>query len=170
MKPPPFLIGATLLFWGWQSDLLIPGAIMALAFEGGRWVKVRWAFTNEDFTRIWVFCTFLFLATVTISPFSIFTPSFLLSYSAVFFLIVSTGGGIEPGRDTPRDERLRAATSSAMRVCRQCRRAAGAACCRSASRADTAGGTCSREAAPARTASFRGCHGNSLSYPGSAGS
>src|SRR5512133_301234 len=62
MKPPPFLVGAALLFWGWQSGLLPVGAVMALVFEGGRWVKSRWDLSNDDFTRIWVFCTFLFLA------------------------------------------------------------------------------------------------------------
>jgi protein-glutamine gamma-glutamyltransferase len=62
MKPPPFLVGAALLFWGWQAGLEIPGALMAVIFEAGRWVKARWDFSNEDFTRIWVFCTLLFLA------------------------------------------------------------------------------------------------------------
>jgi competence protein ComEC len=41
----------------------------------------------------------LFLAAVAVSPFSIFTPSFLLSYSAVFFLILSTSGATEAARD-----------------------------------------------------------------------
>lgn len=63
MKPPRFLIGAALLFWGWQSGFLVAGAVMALVFEGGILIKARWDFSNEDFTRIWVFCTFLFLAT-----------------------------------------------------------------------------------------------------------
>ncbi|HWH71111.1 MAG TPA: hypothetical protein VNT26_17115, partial [Candidatus Sulfotelmatobacter sp.] len=63
MKPPPLLLGATLLFWGWQTGLLIPGVIMALALEGARFVQTRWEFSNEDFTRIWTFCTLIFLAT-----------------------------------------------------------------------------------------------------------
>src|SRR5437588_3134329 len=64
MRTPPFLLGATLLFWGWQSGLLIPGAVMAAALEGARWVKNRWDVSNEDFARIWVFCSLVFLATI----------------------------------------------------------------------------------------------------------
>lgn len=62
MKPPPFLLGAALLFWGWQTGFLAVGALMALALEGAHWIEARWEFSDEDFTRIWVFCTLLFLA------------------------------------------------------------------------------------------------------------
>lgn len=62
LRPPPFLIGAALLFWGWQSGFAIAGLVMAVIFEAGRWTRSRWDLSNEDFTRIWVFCTFLFLA------------------------------------------------------------------------------------------------------------
>lgn len=64
MKTPPFLLGATLLFWGWQADLIIPGAIMAVILEGSRFIKVRWDLSDTDFGRIWHFCALLFLATV----------------------------------------------------------------------------------------------------------
>ena len=64
MKPPPLLLGAGLLFWGSQTGLLIPGAIMALALEASRWAKVRWDFSEEDFSRIWIFCTLLFFASM----------------------------------------------------------------------------------------------------------
>jgi hypothetical protein len=62
MRPPPFLVGAGLLFWGWQTDFLLPGALLAVILEGGRWVKLRWDFSDADFTRIWTFCSVLFLA------------------------------------------------------------------------------------------------------------
>jgi hypothetical protein len=62
MKTPPFLLGAALLFWGWQTGFVLIGALMAVLLEGARWIKVRWEFSEEDFTRIWVFCTLLFLA------------------------------------------------------------------------------------------------------------
>jgi hypothetical protein len=62
MKPPPLLIGAALLFWGWQTDYLVAGAVMAVVIESARFIKVRWEFSNEDFSRIWVFCSLLFLA------------------------------------------------------------------------------------------------------------
>jgi transglutaminase-like putative cysteine protease len=64
MKTPPFLLGATLLFWGWQADLIIPGAIMAVVLEGSRFVKLRWDLSDTDFARIWHFCALLFLAAV----------------------------------------------------------------------------------------------------------
>ena len=62
MKPPPFLLGATLLFWGWQTNQLIAGAIMAAVLESARWIKTRWEFTDQDFRRIWIFCALLFMA------------------------------------------------------------------------------------------------------------
>ena len=41
MKPPPFLLGAALLFWGWQSDLLLVGGVLAVVFESARFIKAR---------------------------------------------------------------------------------------------------------------------------------
>ncbi|MGA2279265.1 MAG: transglutaminase domain-containing protein [Verrucomicrobiota bacterium] len=61
LKTPPFLLGATLLFWGWQTGFLAVGAIMAVVLEGARWVGVRWDLADEDFNRIWNFCTLLVL-------------------------------------------------------------------------------------------------------------
>ena len=63
MKPPPLLMGAALLFWGWQTGFLAIGALMAVVLEAARWLDTRWDFADEDFTRIWTFCTLLFLAT-----------------------------------------------------------------------------------------------------------
>lgn len=63
MKPPPFLCGAALLFWGWQTGFLAAGAIMAAALEGARFTTVRWELSDEDFSRIWTFCALLFLGT-----------------------------------------------------------------------------------------------------------
>jgi transglutaminase-like putative cysteine protease len=61
MKTPPFLLGAALIFWGWQAGFFVAGALMAVILEGARFVKVRWDFSDEDFTRMWTFCTLLFL-------------------------------------------------------------------------------------------------------------
>src|SRR5215213_3649954 len=61
-KPPPFLMGVGLLFWGWMAGFLIPAAIMALILEGSHLTKARWEFSDTDFSRIWMFCTLLFLA------------------------------------------------------------------------------------------------------------
>src|SRR5215472_6085827 len=62
LKPPRFLLGVALLFWGWQSGLLVVGALMAVAIESARWTKTRWELSNEDLRRIWDFCTILLLA------------------------------------------------------------------------------------------------------------
>ena len=62
MKPPPLLLGAALLFWGWQTGYLAVGALMAVVLEAPRVVKARWEFADQDFTRIWTFCSLLLLA------------------------------------------------------------------------------------------------------------
>jgi len=61
MKTPPMLLGATLLFWGWQTHLLAFAAILAIALEGSRWVSARWEFTPTDFNRVWNLCVALFV-------------------------------------------------------------------------------------------------------------
>src|SRR5262245_21300276 len=62
VKTPPFLLGATLLFWGWQTGFLVVGAIMDAALESARFIKLRWEFSDDDFNRVWTFCTLLSLA------------------------------------------------------------------------------------------------------------
>ena len=61
MRTPPFLLGATLLFWGWQTGFLIVGTIMAVVLEGSRFVQLRWDFSDDDFSRIWTLCSVLLL-------------------------------------------------------------------------------------------------------------
>ncbi len=56
------LLGAALLFWGWQTDLVLIGALMALVLESAPWVQARWEFSSRDFRRIWTFCILLLLA------------------------------------------------------------------------------------------------------------
>ena len=62
MKTPPFVLGVTLLFWGWQTDFLWEGVLMGLVLEASRFVKLRWDLSDDDFKRIWTFCALLFLA------------------------------------------------------------------------------------------------------------
>ena len=62
MKTPPFLLAAALIFWGWQTGFLIEGAILAVALESSRFIKARWELSDDDFARIWTFCTLLTLA------------------------------------------------------------------------------------------------------------
>ena len=62
MKTSPLLLGAALLFWGWQTGHVFEGAAMAAVLEGARLTKARWEFADEDFRRIWTFCALLLLA------------------------------------------------------------------------------------------------------------
>ncbi|MBC8095260.1 MAG: transglutaminase domain-containing protein [Akkermansiaceae bacterium] len=61
MKTPRFLIAAVLLFWGWQTGFLAVSLLMALVLETALWTKLRWEFSDEDFSRIWTICTLIFL-------------------------------------------------------------------------------------------------------------
>jgi hypothetical protein len=63
MKPPPFLIGVGLLFWGWQTGFLAVALVLAAIIESPKWIRARWEFSNDDFSRIWTFCAVLFFAT-----------------------------------------------------------------------------------------------------------
>ncbi|MGL4502080.1 MAG: transglutaminase-like domain-containing protein, partial [Planktothrix sp.] len=56
MKTPALLLGATLIFWGWQTGLLIFALPMALILEGYRWIQWRWDVSSEDIKNIENFC------------------------------------------------------------------------------------------------------------------
>ncbi len=62
MKTPPLLLFATLLFWGWQSNLLWEGAAAGAVLELSRAVKLRWELEDVDFNRIWSLCMLVVLA------------------------------------------------------------------------------------------------------------
>jgi len=62
LKAPPLLLGAALLFWGWQTGFFAVGAVMAIVIEGARYTRVRWDLSDADFGRIWTFCTLFTLA------------------------------------------------------------------------------------------------------------
>jgi hypothetical protein len=65
LKVPPLLLGAVLLFWGWESELPLVGAAMGIVLESAWLIKVRWDFSDTDFRRILTFCTlFAFAATL----------------------------------------------------------------------------------------------------------
>ncbi len=63
-KPPPFLLGAAIIFWGWQSGLIIVSLIMALILEAPFWINIRWEFTTKDFYRTSDFCALLIIGIV----------------------------------------------------------------------------------------------------------
>lgn len=57
-------MGATLLFWGWQTDFLYAAVPMAIILESSRFIKARWEFSDDEFARIWTFSFVLLLAAV----------------------------------------------------------------------------------------------------------
>lgn len=59
MKTPPFLIGAALLFWGWQTGYLLVAVIMAVVLEASHLVDIKWNLTPRDFHRISDLCAIL---------------------------------------------------------------------------------------------------------------
>jgi hypothetical protein len=67
MTAAPLLIGAALLFWGWQSGFLLPAVVMAGVLEGARLVKTRWDFSDDDFARIWTFCSLVLLGAAVVA-------------------------------------------------------------------------------------------------------
>jgi len=62
MKPPPFLLFATLLFWGWQTGFLLAGIGLGVILESARFLGFRWELDDSDFSRICFFCVVLNLA------------------------------------------------------------------------------------------------------------
>lgn len=56
MKTPPLLLFATLLFWGWQSDQWLHGALAGVVLEAARIFKWRWELEDVDFNRLWTLC------------------------------------------------------------------------------------------------------------------
>src|SRR4051812_31249766 len=57
----PLLVGAALLFWGWQAGLFLFAVVMALMVEGSRVTFLRWEFERRDYDRIWNLCAILFI-------------------------------------------------------------------------------------------------------------
>lgn len=62
MSFPPFLVGASLLFWGWQGGHPFIAAALALVLEAPRHIRFRLEFTQVDYRRISDFCAVLFTA------------------------------------------------------------------------------------------------------------
>ena len=59
MNTPPFLLGVTLLFWGWQAGFLWFGAAGAVILEGSRFLRLRWDLSPTDLKRVIYLCDLL---------------------------------------------------------------------------------------------------------------
>ncbi|MFC1838728.1 DUF4129 domain-containing transglutaminase family protein [Thermodesulfobacteriota bacterium] len=51
MNTPILLTGAAIIFWGWQTGLMVIAVIMALVLEGSRFISLRFEFSREDINR-----------------------------------------------------------------------------------------------------------------------
>ena len=49
---PPGLLGAGLLFWGWQTGFVTAGVVMAVLLEARHIVRSRWDLSRADFSRV----------------------------------------------------------------------------------------------------------------------
>ncbi len=61
MKTPPLLLGASLIFWGWQTGFWIPAALIAVIIEGSRLTGFRFDLKPSDFNRIADICAVILL-------------------------------------------------------------------------------------------------------------
>ena len=55
----PFLLGATIIFWGWQAGFWIIAIPLAIAYEASRYINWRWNLTTADFRNSSHACTVL---------------------------------------------------------------------------------------------------------------
>jgi hypothetical protein len=62
MKTPPLLLFAALVFWGWESGLLLAGIITGVMLEAALLFQRRWDLEDNDFNRIWGFCVLVIVA------------------------------------------------------------------------------------------------------------
>ncbi len=99
-KPPPLLLGLALLFWGWQTGFLLLAAPMAAILESARLIKARWDLTDDDFTRIWTFCSLLLLAAAAYAFTANDGPSNLLTYFRDPSALTQRGAGTASARAT----------------------------------------------------------------------
>jgi transglutaminase-like putative cysteine protease len=60
VSTPPLLLGAAVMFWGWQTGFLLPAAGVALVLEGARSVAWRLDLSRQDFNRVSDLCAVLF--------------------------------------------------------------------------------------------------------------
>src|SRR3954471_10222210 len=56
MNASPFLIGAAVLFWSWQTGLWPFGVPIAITIEAARWLPWRLDLAPREFRRIWDVC------------------------------------------------------------------------------------------------------------------
>ncbi|MCH9669917.1 MAG: transglutaminase domain-containing protein [Gammaproteobacteria bacterium] len=61
MAKAPLLLGAIIVYWGWQVQMLAIAVPMAIALEGWRIVRWRWDLQDSDFNRLSDLCAVVFI-------------------------------------------------------------------------------------------------------------
>jgi len=59
IKTPPLLLAVALLFWGWQTKLLLFAIIMTVILEGARFIPFKWDFSLSELQRISDLCSII---------------------------------------------------------------------------------------------------------------
>jgi len=55
----PFLLGVTIIFWGWQAGFWLIAIPLAIAYEAARYINWRWNLTTAEFRQTSHVCTVL---------------------------------------------------------------------------------------------------------------
>ncbi len=92
MIPPPFLLGCTIIFWGWQIHLLIIAVPMAIILEAAQWVNWRWNLADKDFNRVtdWSSVALVIVAIYLFDQESLRGLMTLLSWLPMIFFLLLT--------------------------------------------------------------------------------
>ena len=64
-NPPPFLISAALLFWGWQTHLLPLAILFTVVVEVRRILKTKWDLSRTEWSHLTDICTIILLSILT---------------------------------------------------------------------------------------------------------
>lgn len=67
MTPPPFLIGAALLFWGLYAEMIIPATLCAIIVESPRWTGWRLQISEPEVRRVWLLTCLILLSVMVFS-------------------------------------------------------------------------------------------------------
>ena len=67
MKTPRFFLGAILLFWGWQTELLWVAVFPAIILESARTMKTRFEMQSADFNKFVDISTVLLAGTIVVA-------------------------------------------------------------------------------------------------------
>lgn len=106
MTMPPLLLGASLLFWGWQTGMLPVGAAAAVLVEAARLVRFRIDLAPVDFRRITDFNSLMLAALLVFVFLSNQTTPFIFIFlqwipiallPMILAQLYSTVGKIDPG-------------------------------------------------------------------------